>query len=54
MAFEASHKIFAFAFVLLEILLAQHGVGIETDRHAPFHEMLASACLKVRRLSGAT
>ena len=53
MGFEPSHKVYAFAFVLLEILLAQHGVEVEANRQAPFHEMLASACLRVRSLGSA-
>jgi hypothetical protein len=53
MGFEDSHKVYAFAFVLLEILLAHHGVEVETDRQSPFHEMLASACMRVRGLGGA-
>lgn len=53
LGFEPSHKVYAFAFVLLEILLAQHGVKVETDKQATFHEMLASACLKVRSLDSA-
>lgn len=53
LGFESSHKLYAFAFVLLEILLAQHGVEVETDRQASFHEMLASACLRVRELGRA-
>lgn len=51
--FEDNHKVYAFGFVILEILLAHHGVGVAVDRTVSFHEMLATACLTVRRLGAA-
>jgi len=53
MGFPETHKIYAFAFALLEILLAQCKVQIKIDRTASFHDKLVSACLAVRSLGSA-
>lgn len=50
LGFEESHKVYAFGFVLLEILLAQHEIQLKVDREGSFHDMLASACFTVRSL----
>ncbi|GAA0769533.1 hypothetical protein LRH25_02615 [Ideonella azotifigens] len=50
---EDNHKVYAFGFVLLEILLAHHGIGVTVDRTVSFHEMLANACFTVRDLGAA-
>lgn len=52
--FEENHKVYAFGFVLLEILLAHHGINVEVDRAVSFHEMLATACFTVRSLGAAS
>ena len=51
--FGENHKVYAFGFVLLEILLAHHGVEVAVDRTVSFHDMLANACFTVRSLGAA-
>jgi Peptidase U49 len=50
---DDNHKVYAFGFVLLEILLIEHGIELEVDRSATFHDMLATACFRVRSLGAA-
>jgi hypothetical protein len=51
--FDENHRVYAFGFVLLEILLAQHGLAVAVDRTVSFHDMLATACFTVRNLGAA-
>lgn len=50
---DENNRVYAFGFVLLEILLAHHGIAVNVNREESFHEMLATACFTVRSL-GAT
>lgn len=46
-------SIYAFAFVLLDVLLAQAGLEIDVDRASPYRDMCVSACLALHGFSRA-